>query len=47
MVDPRNLKESTVDTVSFWMVRGGVGGGLLLKSTVISTVFLWFNSRWF
>ena len=38
IVDPRNLMDSTANTVLLSMVRGGSAGGLLLKSTVISTV---------
>ena len=45
IVEPRNLKDSTADTVLFSMVRGGSDGGLLLKSTIISTVLSEFNSR--
>ena len=47
IVVPRNLKLSTVNTVLLRTVRGGSVGGLLLKSTVISTVLSGFKSRWF
>src|SRR4029434_10299080 len=43
IVDHRNLKDSTANTV-LYMVRGGSAGGLLLKSTVISTVLSVFSS---
>src|SRR4029434_11029865 len=45
IVDPRNLKDSTANTVLLCMMRGGSAGGLLLKSTVISTVLSVFSSR--
>src|SRR4029434_5730706 len=45
IVNPRNLKDSTVNTVLLSMVRGGSAGRLLLKSTVISTVLSVFISR--
>src|SRR4029434_382009 len=45
IVDPRNLKDSTANRVLLSMVRGGSAGGLLLKSTVISTVLSVFSSR--
>src|SRR4029434_7456598 len=37
IVDPRNLKDSTANTVLLCMMRGGSAGGLLLESTVISS----------
>src|SRR4029434_10447572 len=45
IVDSRNLKDSTANTVLLCMMRGGSAGGLLLKSTVISTVLSVFGSR--
>ena len=42
-MDPRNLKDSTANTVLLSMVRGSSAGGLLLKSTVISTVLRVFD----
>src|SRR4029434_8229187 len=45
IVDHRNLKDSTANTVLLCMMRGGSAGGLLLKSTVISTVLSVFSSR--
>src|SRR4029434_4081371 len=44
IVDPRNLKDSTANTVLLCMMRGGSAEGLLLKSTVISTVLSVFSS---
>ncbi len=41
----RNLNDSTAVTVLFMMVRGGRAGGVLLKSTIISTVLSMLNSR--
>ncbi len=38
IVVPSNLNDSTAATVLFMMVRGGRAGGVLLKSTIISTV---------
>ncbi len=44
---PRNLNDSTAVTVLFVMVSGGRagGGGVLLKSTIISTVLSVLSSR--
>ena len=47
MMEPRNLKVSTVDTVLSSIVRGGRMGEFLLKSTTISTVLNVFNSKLF
>ncbi|MEQ2175082.1 hypothetical protein GOODEAATRI_014567 [Goodea atripinnis] len=44
MVVPKNLKWSTADTVLLRMVRGVYGGGVLRKSTTISTVYILFSS---
>src|SRR4029434_9069336 len=44
IVDARNLKDSTANTVLLSMVWGGSAGGLLLKSTVISVLSV-FSSR--
>ncbi len=42
---PRNLNDSTAVTVLFMMVSGGRAGGVLLKSTIISTVLSVLRSR--
>ncbi len=42
---PRNLNDSTAVTVLFMMVSGGRAGGVLLKSTIISTVLSVLSSR--
>ncbi len=42
---PRNLNDSTADTVLFMMVSGGESGGVLLKSTIISNVLSVLSSR--
>ncbi len=46
MVVPRNLNDSTAVTVLFMMVSGGRAGGVLLKSSTISTVLSVSSSRW-
>jgi len=45
MVLPRSLNHCTVVTELFMMVSGGRAGGVLLKSTVISTVLSMLSSR--
>ena len=47
IVDPRHLKVLMVVTVLMRMLNGGVVGGLLLKSTIISRVLSGFISRSF
>ncbi len=44
---PRNLNDSTAVTELFMMVSGGEQGGILLKSTIISTVLSVLSSRLF
>ena len=47
IVNPRNLKVSTVDTVLLRMLSKGGVRRLLLKFTIISTVLSRFSSRRF
>ena len=47
MVDPRNLKVSTVSTSCPLMIRGSMVDLFILKSIIISLVFLTLSSRQF